>query len=58
MNAIRNVTGERGSWDLNDLPLTITTVVYFLELLYEFTWYLTQRHKDVRTYFVPVNVGE
>mmetsp|Transcript_21856 Transcript_21856/g.33808 ORF Transcript_21856/g.33808 Transcript_21856/m.33808 type:complete len:434 (-) Transcript_21856:1078-2379(-) len=50
---------DRGKvWDFNDLPMTITAVIYLLELLYEFSWYqLGQiQTKDVRTYFVPVIV--
>lgn len=54
---------DRGKvWDFNDLPMTITAVIYLLELLYEFSWYfghnLFGNNKDVRTYFVPVTVGE
>eukprot|EP00984_Skeletonema_dohrnii_P019162 scaffold9102_cov157-Skeletonema_dohrnii-CCMP3373.AAC.8 len=54
---------DRGEvWDFNDLPMTITAVIYLLELLYEFSWYFGHncfgKNKDVRTYFVPVTVGE
>ncbi|KAK1736849.1 hypothetical protein QTG54_012294 [Skeletonema marinoi] len=48
---------DRGKvWDFNDLPMTITAVIYLLELLYEFSWYQLGQIKDVRTYFVPVIV--
>lgn len=50
---------DRGRvWDLFDLPMTITAVIYLLELLYQFSWYFKHKNKDVRTYFVPVNVGK
>lgn len=48
---------DRGRfWDLFDLPMTITAIIYLLELLYQFSWYFKHKNKDVRTYFVPVNV--
>jgi len=50
---------DREDWDLNDLPMTLTAIIYVLELFFEFSWYFGHnfvKNKDVRTYFVPVNV--
>ena len=52
---------DREDWDLNDLPMTLTAIIYVLELFFEFSWYFGHnfvQNKDVRTYFVPVNVGK
>lgn len=43
-------------WDLNDLPMTITSFIYLLELLYESTWLFFRKNQDARTCYVPVNV--
>ena len=53
---------DRGEvWDLNDLPMTMTAIIYLLELFFEISSYFRHnflKNKDVRTYFVPVNVGK
>jgi len=52
------IADRGGVWDIFDLPMTMTAVIYLLELLYQFSWYFRHKNMDVRTYFVPVNVGK
>jgi hypothetical protein len=52
-----NGNGERATWDLHDLPMTLTAAVYFLRLVLSTVRFFWRNKKgDIREWYVPNNV--
>ena len=54
---VEGVFVGRGSWDIYDLPMTLTAVAYFLRFfLTSMRFFLRDMKSEIRSWYIPINI--